>query len=313
MKKALLVALIITASILAIFVYERLSAQATFGPSSMLAAAGLAGISLALLVSYLLYGTRFREALIGFWLAATSVVVAFFAVDVVAGALLITRLSPQLVPDEYRHHVLVPDSLSKFEQQDFSYVQRTNSLGIRGAEVTVEKPPDVFRILMLGDSFTMGKGVEDGETFSALLERSLNQRSEQCEGKKIRVLNGGVDSYAPILSYLQLSRDLYQLSPDVVVLNLDMSDLVQETAYRGEAVFDKNGDIIAVPGSADRDTASERFRFWIENHLYLTRLILFYANQLAGYQDLSVRGVEELLLREDSGPHGHAERDCGQR
>ena len=293
MKKALLAALIVTAFVLAIFVYERLHTHGTFGPSSMLATAGLTGIFLTLLLSYLLFDTRYRELVTRFWLVTMSIVVTFFVADLLAGALLITRLSPQLVPDEYRHHVPVPNSFSKFEQKDFSYVQRTNNLGMRGADVTIEKPPGVYRILMLGDSFTMGKGVENEETFSSLLGQFMSDRSRECAGKEVEVLNGGVDSYAPILSYLQLSKDLHQLSPDMVVLNLDMSDLVQEAAYRQQATFDENGEIVAVPGSVRRDSTTERFRFWIENHLFLTRLLLHHANQLIGYQDLTVRDVVE--------------------
>ena len=113
-----------------------------------------------------------------------------------------------------------------------------------------------------------------------------------CSGQAIEVLNGGVDSYAPILSYIQLKRDLYQLEPDVVVLNLDVSDLVQEEAYRRVAVFGADGDLIGVPQLAPRDASlNERFRVWIDQHLYLTRLALYHVNRLFGYREISVRDV----------------------
>jgi hypothetical protein len=94
-----------------------------------------------------------------------------------------------------------------------------NNLGLRSPDRPAGKPPDRYRILMLGDSFTMGKGVEDHHTFSVLLERSLNEKVPACNGRTIEVLNAGVDSYAPILSFIQLQRDLHRLEPDVVVLN----------------------------------------------------------------------------------------------
>jgi hypothetical protein len=36
---------------------------------------------------------------------------------------------------------------------------QTNRFGIRGREVPRRKPADVFRIAVIGDSFTMGSGV----------------------------------------------------------------------------------------------------------------------------------------------------------
>jgi len=142
---------------------------------------------------------------------------------------------------------------------------------------------------MLGDSFTMGKGVEDDQTFSVLLEESLNKGKAICNADTIAVLNAGVDSYAPILSFIQLSRDLDPLEPDMVVLNLDVSDLIQETVYRKQAVYGSDGVIIGVPGPEGKMLFNERIRAWIENNLYITRLLLFYTNKLLEYKDFTVR------------------------
>lgn len=63
---------------------------------------------------------------------------------------------------------------------------RRNSLGLRGPELVVPRPEGLRRVLMLGDSFTFGLGVEDdGAPFPALLDRRLRPRS-------IGVVNGGI-------------------------------------------------------------------------------------------------------------------------
>ncbi|MEZ5550299.1 MAG: hypothetical protein R3E82_05385 [Pseudomonadales bacterium] len=291
MKKLFLLLLLGTVAVLTMIVYERFIVQGMFGPTSQLAAVLLTGTALFLIASYCFYDTQHRERVRMTWLALMSIVVSYLAIDLIAGAVLIQSLSPQLVPDEVRHHKLVANAYSKFEQQDFSYVQRVNNFGLRGPDITSEKSPDQYRILTMGDSFTMGKGVEDHQTFSARLEAALNENRPQSCPRTIQVLNGGVDSYAPVLEYLYLRHELMSLNPDMVILNLDVSDLVQEAAYRAQAVFDNQGNVLRVPGSETRRLLNERIRTWIDQNLYITRLLLFYTNKLLGYRDLSVRGV----------------------
>jgi lysophospholipase L1-like esterase len=293
MKKVFLILLILIVVVAAKFVHTRIYVQQMFGPSSMLAIVLFGLIIVVLFASYLLIEGEHREKLIGFWLASVSTVTTYFLVDLLAGFLLITPLSPELIPDEVRHHKLVPNAYAKFEQKDFSYVQRNNDFGLRGREVTVEKPDETYRILTLGDSFTMGKGVEDDQTFSVLLEETLNSELRGCDARyqQIEVLNGGVDSYSPIISYLYLTRVLEVLEPDMVILNLDNSDLIQEWAYRRIAIRDDQGNIVGVPGKQLKRPLSAKFRDWIESNLYITRLLLFHANKWLGYKDLTVRGV----------------------
>lgn len=291
MKKLIIVFLIITGTICGVVVYERVFLRTSFGPSMMLAASFLGALFIFLLITLLLYETRYKETLAKVWMIVISVSMAYFLADVVAGYFLIKPLSPEIIPDEYRHHKLVPNSYARFEQRDFSYIQRVNNVGLRGKDIEVKKSPDRYRIVMLGDSFTMGKGVEDNQTFSALLEETLNKRRKTGNKKNIEILNAGVDSYAPILSFIQLTRDLEPLEPDMVVLNLDVSDLVQETVYRKEAVYGADGEIIRIPGAAREMQLNERIRTWTDRHLYITRYLLFYTNKLFDYKEFTVRDM----------------------
>jgi hypothetical protein len=289
MKDFLRILLVLTAIIIAVGVYERGFVKSNFGPALLSAMLILVVFFLCLLVTLLFYETRFRETVTRIWVIVISASMAFILLDIIAGYFLIKPLSPQLVPDRYRHHKLVPNTYSRFEQRDFSYIQRVNNMGLRGADIQIKKSPDHYRVLMLGDSFTMGKGVNDNQTFSVHLEKSLNQRREIFNGKTVEVLNAGVDSYAPILSFIQLTKDLEPLEPDMVVLNVDVSDLVQETVYRKQAIYGSNGEIIGVPGEARNKQLNERISTWTDRHLYFTRLVFFYSNKLFDYKEFTVR------------------------
>lgn len=76
---------------------------------------------------------------------------------------------------------LVPDSTSLFDGFDVKLDRvthvRINSRGFRDYEYTIEKPQNTYRIIVLGDSFTFGLGVELNETYPKLLEESINNVS----------------------------------------------------------------------------------------------------------------------------------------
>lgn len=294
MKKLLLAFAVVTGFLCGVLAFERLFIEQTMGPVAIASLLILAALSVTLFVMYRLYDTKYRNVINNLCLAGVATIATYVVVDLAAGALLIQRLSPPLVPDEYRHHRMVPNSFSSFRQRDFEYIQRVNNLGMRGHDITVQKPPGTYRILMLGDSFTMGKGVEDEETFSVLLERALRKKAAGCEGSRtIEVLNGGVDSYAPILSYIALTRDFAALGPDMIVLNLDLSDLVQEAAYRQVARRDDAGQIIGVPQVRSEPTLTARFRDWTNHHLFITRTILYLMTERTSDRELSIRDVVE--------------------
>src|SRR5687767_9932762 len=191
MKKFLLALALLSAILLSYLGYERLFVQKSFGAAALVSFLVIGTFFLLVLLTWALYDTRHRGKMSGLWLAGLSTIGTFLVADLICGWILIKPLSPALVHDAYVHHRLVPDSWSRIEQPDFSYVQRVNKLGLRGKETTVEKPAGVVRILVLGDSFTMGKGVQDDETFAVLLEKALNERGgSACPARKFEVLNG---------------------------------------------------------------------------------------------------------------------------
>jgi hypothetical protein len=103
-------------------------------------------------------------------------------------------------------------------------VFRFNSHGCRdGREPQIPKPVGLRRILVMGDSFTEGLYEED--TAAAELQRRLDRipASERHE-----VINCGSVSYSPLIHFLRLKHDLLQLAPDVVVLNIDLTDVYDD-------------------------------------------------------------------------------------
>jgi len=157
------------------------------------------------------------------------------------------------VRSEVFHHTLAPNvSLTAEHWGPRACPYRTNSLGFRDA--TVREVPLVSsgrRILFMGDSFTEGVGVPWDETFVGLTAKALQPRG-------VEVLNGAVSLYSPTI-YERKTRFLLEdvgLRFDEEVVFIDISDILDETAYRLDA-----DDHVVLTGMVRRraEQAAERW------------------------------------------------------
>ncbi len=91
----------------------------------------------------------------------------------------------------------------------------TNAYGFRSREMRLKKKG--YRILMLGDSFTFGTGVDDNQTTSWILE-DLLQATPGYEHAE--VLNAGTNGSSNVSQVNYFKTDGVTFNPDLVVLNL---------------------------------------------------------------------------------------------
>lgn len=110
-----------------------------------------------------------------------------------------------------------------------TYQFTTNSLGFR-SQLASDVPlvPQKHRILLIGDSFTEGVGIDYSETFAGHIGVALAEQN-------VEVLNAAVASYSPII-YWRKTKYLLEsagLRFDELVVFLDLSDIDDEvTCYR---------------------------------------------------------------------------------
>ena len=268
MRAALAVLLALATVVLVALLAQYNPLAMELSPFTWLCLALFLGFYAAIVVS-LTACRRHPETVGKLWLAAGSCAITLLGGDLILNRVLEVHRYPKLVNDLVVHHRLEPGAVSEMRSNEFRATLHVNSLGLRGPEIATEKDAGVYRILMLGDSMTMGEGVADDQTFSVLLERSLTDAL----GRRVQVLNAGVDSYTPLLAYLALRTRLIDLKPDAVVLNFDMSDLVQESYYRTLARFGPDGDVLAVPNPEGGRTLGRSITRWVSRNLYALRLV----------------------------------------
>jgi hypothetical protein len=101
----------------------------------------------------------------------------------------------------------------------------TNSQGLRDREYTVEKPPGVFRVAVLGSSIDMGWGVGDDDTYVELLEGWLNaQAKRRGLARRFEVLNFAVAAYSPMQRLEAFRRKAVRFEPDLVLYSATLLD-----------------------------------------------------------------------------------------
>lgn len=148
---------------------------------------------------------------------------------------------------------------------------RTNRDGLRGPDLP-EKAPGERRVLLLGDSFTWGLGVEFDEAIPAQLERLLRADA----AGPVRVGNAGMWGTGPREWGYTLERHRATFQPDLVVavsyLGNDVLDSLNEplSVVDGQVLY---SDIAHAMRSSWRWSLALRLRTWFYVEKLLARFV----------------------------------------
>jgi lysophospholipase L1-like esterase len=212
-------------------------------------------------------------------LAAVATLLALVAAEVMARLAVPAPLAwrnPQTLyrPDPLLHYRMRPNQTGYTADKPFG----TNRLGLRGADIAIEKPPGVRRILLLGDSIAFGFGVADEDTFAALLERDLNGRAGA--GVRYDVINAGQPAFNTHQEVTYFATEGQQLSPDAVIIALYWNDIHSEMLQHADA------DGRLIEGSPDAELSRSE-RIWssapvmaVRNFVKRSRLIYLVLDRL---------------------------------
>jgi hypothetical protein len=142
-----------------------------------------------------------------------------------------------------------------------------NSHGHRDIEVTLKKPPGVFRILVLGDSFTVGANVRQEEAYPKVVEKRLKSVYPE-----IQVVNAGVGGWDPFQYAQYFEHYGYQFEPDLILVGF----FVGNDTYSDASTVGQLGTAI-LGHRLSKDAAARRFiklQVFLYEHSNLARLLL---------------------------------------
>ena len=120
-----------------------------------------------------------------------------------------------------------------------------NNLGYRERDIKIEKPENIFRIAVIGDSLVLGFGVEDFEAFPRRLEQILKPEVFDTGMTHFEVINLGVQGYSSPQYLAVLKEDALRLTPEIVIVTVYPSnDLLGAVGFWKDK---KYTNLMAVP------------------------------------------------------------------
>jgi lysophospholipase L1-like esterase len=111
---------------------------------------------------------------------------------------------------------LRPNIAGRFKGRPFSI----SAHGLRDREYPQAKPPEVYRVIGLGDSVAFGWGVPQEASYLEVLERRWTE-----VGRAIEVLNFAVPGYNTAMEVAAFERKALAFDPDLVLLHFVENDL----------------------------------------------------------------------------------------
>lgn len=239
------------------------------------------------------------------WLLAGCVLLASDALAAqlmlwAMSALDVTRRAERLerryrVPSEVYHHDLTKRFDGIGAWGPLRYRVRTNSLGFRDASRRiVPLRSEQARVLLIGDSFTEGVGLEYERTYAGIIARRLAK-----EG--VEVLNASAASYSPAIYYSKVRYLLESIGLQFaeVVVFIDVSDIEDEAKTyvlhpdgRVTMKTQQPRDSLQVPGASASSLG--KLKKFLKRHSILVRSVDLMKDWLQGENQL--QDEDRLLI-----------------
>ena len=175
-----------------------------------------------------------------------------------------------------------PGQNGVFVTPQFRTAVSINSQGLRDREYSYERQNGKQRILILGDSFAWGYGVEEHQRFSELLESSLG----------VEAINAGVSGYSTDQELIWFRNVGINYSPDLVIVVFAGNDIGDNSRDLVSNIYNKpmfvleNDQLVQKNYPVPRTSPKGKFVYYFSQHSALFYfLVQRYFDILTIYRD----------------------------
>ena len=169
--------------------------------------------------------------------------ISLFFLEVISDKIRKNRTSSDfIVPHHTLHHAWGRNLRSTHKNPKYEII--TNSNGWLETYEINKKKENIYRIFCVGDSNTEGRVNNKYKTCS-LLEEKLNKKFAT-SNINFEIINTGTSSYSTLIYYLLIKNYLIEYQPDMIFLNIDMTDIPNDSFYRNFLIKNSEGEILAI-------------------------------------------------------------------
>lgn len=170
---------------------------------------------------------------------------------------------------------------------------KTNSIGFRDYEYNLTKAKNSKRILVLGDSVTLGWGVELENTYPKVLERMLNQYKKE----KYEVMNSAVGNFNSEMEANILQKYLL-LDLDAVIIGFFPNDAEKTVIVKPGLLYQLKKRLCIYPFFWDRFM---KIKYMMSNKKGKSIIHEFYSEEYGGMQriDSSFLKIKKISVEND--------------
>lgn len=163
-------------------------------------------------------------------LTNSSLLVVSFLFSLLLSEVLLRLFWPMVGPGHHKlfnqYHPLLgwahlPNITGTHVTAEYRISESFNSRGIRGPEYSYHKSPNEYRVLILGDSFAEGYGVEFHELFSEVLKANLREAGH----RYAEVINAAAGGYSTDQELLFFQSEGKKYHPDLTILMFYANDV----------------------------------------------------------------------------------------
>lgn len=253
------------------------------------------------------YYIKARRHVANITLVLFGLMVAALVVEGVVRLFFAEPVMPRFVVDSgFGVRANQPDVVTRHSMPgEYNVRITTNRAGMRGSrEYTTQRPADVMRIALEGDSFVFGHGVNDEDVVSTVLEDALNAVGTG----KWEVLNFGVSGFGQSEELVTYENRIRGYGPQVVVLfyfDNDIGNNAVSGLYRlGPDGKPERTNNVFLPGVKAREALySFAPTRWLFVHSQAWNLI---RNRLSGLVQANLLKQQGLRDYTDSQPESKA-------
>ena len=174
----------------------------------------------------------------------------------------------------------------------FSTTFTTNSRGLRDKEYSLKKPDGVKRIVVVGDSFTWGFGVNDNENYTERLESMLHNAE---------VINLGVTAYQLWKEILYFKKEGVLYNPDILIVGLCLNDFIHGKIEEKKVTSASNIKDHGKTEAKSQAATPINFKYYLKKYVFQNSAFFTFILDRINTSKSIIKGLSYIGLKELTG------------